>query len=421
MPIAVTNLELAGRPDRIAVPGGYTSALVVLRWAGRPVGQLRLPVVNGSIPGADLERALTEWSGAEFWMSWVRHAVGWDEAEPGPGPLPLASVAICTRGRPEFLRRALEALAQLPDLGQELLVVDNCPPDEAAALVVRDFPGVRYVRENRRGLDAARNRALLEARHPVVVFTDDDARVEPAWLQTLLRNFSDPRVLCVTGLTLPAELETEAQMLFENYTPFSRGFMRRVFDVREVSPLSVGPVGAGANMALRRDAVTRVGPFDEALDGGTPTRSGGDHEMFTRILAAGYRIVYDPAAVNWHTHRRTERELRDTLHGYGVGVYAMWTRALLVNREFGVFKQALLWLCHGQLPELVRSLRPSTRRIPLSYLLAELRGCLSGPAAYLRSRRALEQALGQSSSSRAFESITPPTALANLPCDPYRK
>jgi hypothetical protein len=155
-------------------------------------------------------------------------------------------------------------------------------------------------------------------------------------------------------------------------------------------------------MAVRRSLLEAVGPFDEALDGGTPTRSGGDHEMFSRILAAGFRIVYDPAALSWHTHRRTYRELTETARGYGTGVYAMWTRALLVGRELSAFKQALAWLRHGQLPELARSLHPRRRRVPPGLLFAEFRGCLAGPAAYFASRRALRR--------RVEASIDPKTA-----------
>ena len=52
---------------------------------------------------------------------------------------------------------------------------------------------------------------------------------------------------------------------------------------------------------LRNGSVLETaGPFDERLDAGTPTRSGGDHEMFSRLLATGHRIVYDPAAVSRH-------------------------------------------------------------------------------------------------------------------------
>jgi len=246
---------------------------------------------------------------------------------------------------------------------------------------------VRYVCEPAAGLNVARNRAMREATGEIVAFTDDDAVPEPGWLANLLRNFADPRVKCATGLTLPLELETDAQELFEMASPFARGFRRRVFDGQHDNPLAVGQVGAGANMALRRQVVDEIGPFDERLDGGTPTRSGGDHEMFVRLLSAGHRIVYDPGAVSAHRHRRSGEELVDTIYGYGVGVYAMWTGLLLERRELGTLRLAWSWFRAAHWPEVRRSLlgRPST---PTSGLVrAELRGCLHGPAAWFASRR----------------------------------
>jgi GT2 family glycosyltransferase len=237
-------------------------------------------------------------------------------------------------------------------------------------------------------LNVARNRALQEAQGEVVVFNDDDAAPEADWLSKLLRNFNDPRVLCVTGLTLPLELETPAQECFEQQSPFGRGFARRIFDGTVADPLAVSQVGAGANMALRKAVLTTVGAFDEALDAGTPTRSGGDHEMFYRILRHGFRIVYDPEAISWHRHRRSWQELEDTLYGYGVGVYSYWTRSLLVEHEWRTLLHASFWLLQGQLPGMVRSLLGRPGAMPLRLAQAELRGCLAGPRSYLRSRSA---------------------------------
>jgi hypothetical protein len=140
-------------------------------------------------------------------------------------------------------------------------------------------------------------------------------------------------------------------------------------------------------MAVRRDIVERVGVFDERLDAGTPTRSGGDHEMFARILAAGYRIVYDPAAVSWHRHRRTYDEVLDTVYGYGVGVYAMWTGMLIERRELGVLRIAWSWFRSAHLPALIGMAlrRPSESKRRLA--LAELRGCLNGPRAWFEAER----------------------------------
>jgi GT2 family glycosyltransferase len=389
LPTKVLDLDLEQLPPVIAGLERYPRALVLLRWRSKPVGQVLLNTPHGRITRADLLRAAATME--EMWervdQLQLFDALQWDEVDvdmPEPGP---ATVAVCTRDRPDDLRRCLPALLQLPDDGQEYLVIDNCPStNETEKLVAAFGERVRYVREDRPGLDVARNRALREARHEIVAFNDDDAIPDPGWLRALIRNFRDPNVLCVTGLTMPFELETEAQEWFERYSPFNRGFKRRVFHLWNLPPLASARVGAGANMAVRRSILERVGPFEEALDGGTPTRSGGDTEMFARILSNGYRIAYEPQALSWHRHRRTWQSLRNTVYGYGVGVYAVFTHQLLVEHEFTVFLRALAWFYYDQLPRLLRAARGDPQNLPLDLILAELKGCLAGPLAYLRAR-----------------------------------
>lgn len=369
MPTALLDLEATAPPSSLPDLSAYDHALVLLRREGQPVGQCWLPVTGGHVDQAALATAL-------------------ETAPTAPGPLPPpappATVAVCTRDRPDDLRHCLAALACLPDDGQEVLVVDNAPSDGRTRTVVADFPRVRYGCEPRPGLDRARNHALRIARHPIVAFVDDDAAPDPGWLRALCRHFHDPAVLCVTGLTMPRVLESPAQEWFERYSPFGRGFERRTFDRTTLDPLAAGRAGAGANMALRRAVLRAVGPFDVALDAGTPTHSGGDTEMFSRILAAGHCIVYDPAALCWHRHRRSWPELRRTLYGYGVGVYALWTRRLLREREWRVLPLAATWLLRWQLPALARALLRRPGAPPADLLLAELCGCAVGPWAYLR-------------------------------------
>jgi GT2 family glycosyltransferase len=390
MATAVLDLDLQRVPAEISGLEAYSRALVLIRWNGHPVGRVEVPVANGRINGEAARQAMIESLDWAFWECWLRDQLG-DVPPPAPS---AATVAICTRERPDDLWRTLEAMDRLPDDGQEVLVIDNAPSTDATRRVVDQFPRVRYVFEARKGLDVARNRALREARHDIVVFNDDDALPDPGWLRALLRHFDDPLVLCVTGLTMPLELETPAQEAFERYTPFGRGFRRRVFDGMHHDPLAVSQAGAGVNMALRRSVLDLVGPFDEALDGGTASRTGGDHEMFTRILAEGYRIVYEPDALSWHRHRRTWRELRQTVYGYGVGVYAMWMRLLLEHGEVGVFTRGASWFFDYQLRDLLRAVLRRPRSAPVSLLLAELRGCAAGPWAYLRARRQLRRDAG---------------------------
>ena len=139
-------------------------------------------------------------------------------------------------------------------------------------------------------------------------------------------------------------------------------------------------------MSLRRNVLELIGPFDEALDVGTPTRSGGDHEIFSRILASGYRIIYDPAALSWHCHRSTWEELRQQLYGYGVGNFATWTRTLLVEGELGALVSAQKAVQH-RLKQLTHALLRRPDSLPVYLILAILRGYAIGPWAYIVSRK----------------------------------
>jgi GT2 family glycosyltransferase len=388
MATAILDLEISQLPAEITVDERYTKALVLIRLHGNPIGQATLTTVGGRIGGSQLRETLMNAVGDNLWKNWLYDALEWDERGPVQ-VVPIATVVVCTRDRPEDLQRCLEAFMRMPDDGQEYLVIDNCPSSDDTQELVKNYPKVRYVREDVPGSSSARNRALREAKHEFVAFTDDDAAPDPNWLRSLLQNFSDSRVMCVTGLVMPLELETEAQEWFERYSPHGRGFGRFVFDGAKINPLIVAPVGVSASMALRKSAIDFIGLFDEDLGAGTPTVGGEDCELFARILRSGYRIVYEPRALSWHRHRRTWEELQKTLQGYGIGVYAFWTRMFLVNREFSVPLLAWGWFRYKQLPELVASLRKKPDSIPSDLLLAQLRGCISGSMAYFASRKQL--------------------------------
>jgi GT2 family glycosyltransferase len=389
MASAVVNVDTTDGFDDIAGLDPYTSAYLVIRHHGVPVGHAWVPVTDGRVTEASV-RATAEKALPALALRWAeRHLL---HTPASPASLPSASIAICTRERPDDLARTLRAVvAEASRGGHPVVVVDNRPSTTRTRDVVTSFPGVRYVREDRPGLNAARNRALRECGTHIVAFTDDDATPETGWLDALRAAFGHPLRMGVTGLALPLELETPAQEWFERISPFGRGYIPHTFDPMHCSPNSAGHVGAGANMALRRDVLEHVGGFDETLDAGTPTRSGGDHEFFARVLAAGYHLHYEPRAVSLHRHRRTWEELRDTLHGYGVGVYAAWT-GHLVSGNVCVLKQAALWLVRVQAPALARALARRPGAIPLDLVLAELAGCLRGPLAWAASQRLARRA-----------------------------
>ncbi len=315
------------------------------------------------------------------------------------------AVVLCTRERPAELGQALPALIATA-AGAELVVVDSAPRDAVTETLVRAHPGVRYVREERPGLDRARNRAAAETTRTLLAFTDDDARADVAWVRTLAARFArNPDVSAITGLVLPLELETEAQWLFERYLGFGRGMERRWYLAESDGPIArrhgnTGKLGTGANMAVRREALGRVGGFDPALDAGTPAGGAGDLGMFFRVLKAGGLLLYEPAAVVRHRHWRTRAELDAQLVSWGTGMAAYLTSISLAFPEEAAPALALRrWLDRTWFAQ--RYLRARLgRRFPSEMVLREWRAQREGPARY--------RSAGDDAVPRAFQKLHPP-------------
>ena len=267
-----------------------------------------------------------------------------------------------------------------------------------------EFPGARVVREPVPGISAARNRGVDVATGEIIAFTDDDVLVDRRWLRAIGERFArEPDLAAVSGVVIPLELETPAQVMFEQFgMGLDRGLVPLTFErsgrfqvVRRVpgtgtervgSLYEMGEFGQGSNMAFRADALRARGGFDEALGTGTPTHGGEDLTMLVELLMAGHRLAYEPGAIIHHSHRATMEELERQIHGYGIGFTAMLL-GLAVRNPWHFVGLA------GVIPTWVRRLRnPSEGKqsqrpdgFPQSLARAELGGMLAGPVAYLRS------------------------------------
>ena len=309
---------------------------------------------------------------------------------------PEISVVVATRERPRQLRRCLDSLARLNYPRFEVVVVDNDPVTDATATLIRsqswDVP-VHYAREDRRGLAAAHNRGIEVGRGDVVAFTDDDVEVDPDWLAAVAEGFAHhDDVAAVTGLILPAELRTRAQVLLEQHGRFAKGFSPCAFDLWEhrpadpLFPFTAGQLGSGANMAFDAGALRAMGGFDPAMGTGTSSMGGDDLVALFSIIASGRRLVYTPQAVVFHYHRDDLQALGRQSFGYGVGLGAYLTNVAVHHPGM-----ALNLLRHGT------ATWWSTRRLfadrqaryeswPPELERMERSGLLRGPGSYARSR-----------------------------------
>ena len=303
------------------------------------------------------------------------------------------SVVVATLDRPDDLRACLGSLiTQTSPRTVEIIVVDNNPGSGLTPPVVTAFPGVALVEEPRRGLAYARNKGVIASRGDVIVATDDDVTMPPAWLETLVGPFAHPDVMIVTGNVLPLELETPAQRLFELYGGLGRGSDRRVVDKEWfnhcMTAVPTWTLGATANAAFRSSIFRhpQIGLMDEALGPGMPSGVGEDTYLFYRVLKAGYTVVYEPAAWVWHKHRRDLPALRRQIFNYSKGHVAYHLTTLLRDRDWRAVINLTLLLPGTHVRRAISRLFGRSA-YPLSLILLEVAGNVVGPWALWQSRR----------------------------------
>jgi GT2 family glycosyltransferase len=239
--------------------------------------------------------------------------------------IPCASIVVPTRMRADYLKVALASIApQATDAGAELIVVDDAGPSEPVRELAERF-GARYEPHPRPlGLNVARNTGVERSTGDLAVFVDDDVEVRDGWLAALLDAARDhPDVEVFTGPILPR---------LEGSPPRSCG--------REGPPitaLDLGPEDTparyawGANMAIRRHALERVGPFDVSLE------YGGDEQEWQERLGSG--AMYVAAAALDHRRKPEDTRLRPLcraayVRGRGARRFDAWRgRAPSLHRE----------------------------------------------------------------------------------------
>ena len=409
---SVPGLDAGGRR--------WTAGQILVRCFTEPVGLLHIAIPLEGLPPPALSVALEEQFGNRIRAMLRQSAIEIEGPLPLDGLAPASSpaylehrchalvaapeitVAICTRGRPDMLRYCLQSLTTQDYPALRVLVVDNAPTDaetRRVALELSESLDLSYVVESRPGLSWARNRAIDASSSDIIAWLDDDEKADRWWVAELYRAFFDhPEAGAVSGMILPAEIESTAQLMFEQIGGHHKGrdFEQLVFSPatrRSQSPLYPRPqFGTGGNMAFRRESIEAIGRFNTALGAGTVAMGAEDTAAISEFLYSGGTCIYHPAAVVWHTHRSDLQALRDLKRGYGRGISAFYLSFLLRHPE------ALLELIR-LFPGAIRDIAASgdldsddeSSELPLPFVHELYRGLLEGMPMYLlaawRSRR----------------------------------
>ena len=251
-----------------------------------------------------------------------------------------AAVVVCSRDRAALLAESLAAIRAVLRDGDELVVVDSASVDEGVASTAA-AAGARVVRVDTPGLGLARNAGWRASAGPVVVFTDDDCRPEPGWLEAATQALSEDGVGAVWGRVADG--------------PDGPGGL--ALSTTNVGAPVEGSLGAdlsalghGANMAFRREVLAQLGGFDPMLGVGSSLPAGEDKDAFWRAMRAGWRVRLAPAMVVTHVRWRDDREAVRQMFRYGVGAGAVVAKRRRLSGDRGLVAGEL-WR-HGALPAL---------------------------------------------------------------------
>ena len=240
----------------------------------------------------------------------------------------MLSVILCTYNRERYIYNVLKSVADgtLPRDRYEIVLVDNNCTDNTRGECNRfmgDYPDVtlRYCVEKEQGLSYARNCGIRNASGEVLVYVDDDALVNPEYLETYAEFFSrNPQAVAAGGPIVPQYDGCEEPDWMSHYTRMLVTGKMWLGDGERVFPR--GKFLGGGNAAYRKSVFEEVGLFNVDLGRkGNSLIGAEEKDLFDKMTSRGMQFFYLPTAILYHLI--PPKKLTDEYFGrltYGIGV-----------------------------------------------------------------------------------------------------
>jgi len=233
-------------------------------------------------------------------------------------------IIVAYNGR-HYLAGCLRSVLDELGPGDQVIVVDNASTDGSADFVAGHYPQARLVRNaENRGFAAANNQGAALASGEVLVFLNQDTRVQAGWLQALLDGLGGGDTVGLTTskvlmMSQPDRIQACGQDVHYTGLVLARGFggPARSLDGAE----AVGAV-AGCSFAVRRELWQELGGFDETL-----YMYYEETDLSWRARLRGYRSVYVPNSVVYHDYqagRPTPSRLYHSNRNRGIMLLKNW-------------------------------------------------------------------------------------------------
>ncbi len=255
----------------------------------------------------------------------VQRAFAESTPPPQSTPWPRVSVVVCSHNGASTTRDTLDALRELDYPDYEVIVVNDGSTDSTAK-IVSEYPSVRLISTENRGLSSARNTGIQNASSELIAFIDDDAYPDSLWLKYLVLFMLEKDCAGVGGPNLPP-LREDWKSDAMGHSPGGPNPVLVSDRIAEHIP--------GCNMMFRKESLTAINGFDPVF-----RAAGDDVDLCWRLIERGEVIGFSPAAMVWHQRRGSIRKYWKQQKGYGRA------EALLENKwpqKYNLFGQ-LKWI-----------------------------------------------------------------------------
>jgi glycosyltransferase involved in cell wall biosynthesis len=251
---------------------------------------------------------------------------------------PLVSIIVPTFNNAGTIGLCLRSLQKLEYWHFEVNVVNDGSTDGTLEVARQSVAGDERFRffslDRQTGPGAARNVGMLHARGAILAFIDGDISAPPDWLDRLLPPLLEGQADCSGG---------------PDYVPHDGPLLSRCIGYSMDSIVCTGGLRLGrtrlvkylpgtGNMAVWKDVLERVGPFDEHF-----RDTGEDKELLYRVQCSGARIQYVHDAPVWHHRAPDFYTHARKMFLYGVRRVDIWRRQQ-GTLELAHFVPALLTL-----------------------------------------------------------------------------
>ncbi len=225
-----------------------------------------------------------------LWFAFMQHTER-DIEQVEEGELPPISVIVPAYNEASVIGAAIESLLALDYPTYEVIVVDDGSRDDTLAVAAK-FEGhaavpVRVFSTPNAGKATALNLGINNAQYPFLFCMDSDSTVEPQTLRRAVAHMADEDVGAVAGnvkvlnrTSMLTRLQALEYIEGLNMPRRAQGFIAAV----NIVP---GPVGL-----FRREALTDVGGYE-------PDTFAEDADLTLKLIAAGWKIVYEDQAIAW--------------------------------------------------------------------------------------------------------------------------